>query len=57
MDFDYGFKEGRQYGRGQNGYQIRDAVRMMKPHIDSDEEIDIDRPLDAFTRGGYNGRK
>ena len=27
IDWDYGFKEGRQYGRGKNGGQVRDEVR------------------------------
>lgn len=27
-DFDYGFKEGRQFGRGRSGGQVRDEYRM-----------------------------
>ena len=36
VDIDLGFEEGRQYGRGRNGYQIRDEIT---------KNYDPERPL------------
>lgn len=37
LDWDYGFKQGRQFGRGKGGYQVRDEVNL--------DQQDKDRPV------------
>jgi nuclear cap-binding protein subunit 2 len=47
IDWDYGFKYGRQFGRGKTGGQVRDEI--------NPDFADKDRP-GMPTRGGYRGR-
>ena len=48
VDIDVGFEEGRQYGKGKNGYQIRDELM---------KNYDPERPLKkSFGKQYHNGR-
>ena len=47
VDLDIGFEDGRQYGRGKNGYQKRDEMR---------KTFDPDRPWDK-KNNNYNNRE
>ncbi|CAG9462842.1 unnamed protein product [Pedinophyceae sp. YPF-701] len=52
VDFDWGFQEGRQYGRGKTGGQVRDDVR-------TDYDADrggYGRAIDGPASYGYDGR-
>ena len=45
VDMDIGFEEGRQYGRGKNGYQKRDEMR---------KKYDPDRPIERKNKNYEN---
>lgn len=51
VDWDYGFRPGREFGRGEGGIQIRDCVRK-----DADfGRHQSRRPITPFREGGGRG--
>ena len=55
VDFDEGFEEGRQYGRGKSGGQVRDDYR---PNYDSGRVgfgAPLDRPRDRDSAAASAG--
>lgn len=51
-DWDHGFVFGRQFGRGKQGFQVRDEISRESEDVPKDKE----RPLFRPTRGGRGGR-
>ena len=47
VDWDQGFVEGRQYGRGKHGGQVRDEYQAAKP---SDDDRDYEHNQAKFAR-------
>ncbi len=51
-DWDHGFVHGRQYGRGKQGYQVRDEISR---ESEDGPGKDRERPLFRGGRGGNRG--
>lgn len=43
IEVDWGFSDGRQYGRGENGFQIRDTFKRKRFDRDRDTRIFDDK--------------
>jgi nuclear cap-binding protein subunit 2 len=71
VDFDWGFKDGRQFGRGRSGGQVRDEYRMdydagrggygniLKAELEARQSMmsQLDEEQDGGDVGGYRAAK